>query len=375
MVYPHVLLIADSLSAFVVAQSLFDVIPNQIVVLFKRSFHGSRARCYHRKIQLPNLEDAVFEWLNQDKQSYLFVPTSDRCLKLFSFKRPINLILPPNYSDLQYRLCKYFQFNWAVNAQVDAPEHLVINSNTPYPGDSFAIKLKQRDYSRFDKWRFVPLTQEIWKEVLSLPVEIQNKLMLTRIVPHGGNIFTVQGVVHKGTVIASFTAVKRLSMPHPTGVFVECVTCHLPELIKIANKLFELTSFTSIFEIEFVLNLQSQKYELLDVNLKPTLWLSIADYAKMPIVSIYFQCLTGTPPEPIVFINDGISILNCKTWISSYFGIGLGRLGKYPAKERYYLFTKPLYLNQFIVDVFSGVYNAFGKRKKQFLNKIGLTNS
>jgi predicted ATP-grasp superfamily ATP-dependent carboligase len=101
-----------------------------------------------------------------------------------------------------------------------------------------------------------------------------------------------------GTVLAAFTARKRLEYPEPFGDGLVVETMEDPGLLAAARRLLAAAGYWGLCDLEFKLDRADGRYKLLDANPRPWLWIGLGLASGAPLVRAAYGLATGAPLVP-----------------------------------------------------------------------------
>lgn len=157
------------------------------------------------------------------------------------------------------------------------------------------------------------------------------EVMVQDLVPGGAeHLYSLGALVHKGEIIAGFTARRKRQIPMDFGnasTFVE--TCDIPQLATQGSKILRHINYTGLAEVEFKYDMRDRQYKLLEINPRLWKWHSIAEGLDINLPLLQFRLANGASV-------DGLGILpyqECKwtdrlsDWYVSTGEILKGRMG------------------------------------------------
>lgn len=139
---------------------------------------------------------------------------------------------------------------------------------------------------------------------LALTAAPASEIMIQEIIPGGGECqFSVAAYAREGKIIASMTARRTRQYPIDYGLgssFVEA--CEIPDILEDARKLLAYMRLTGMVEVEFKQDPRNGANKLLDINVRPWGWHTLAiacglDFPMMQYCDVMGLPVSAMPPH------------------------------------------------------------------------------
>lgn len=125
-------------------------------------------------------------------------------------------------------------------------------------------------------------------------------ILLQEIIPgHGQSQYSVAAYCQEGRVLVSMTARRTRQYPIDYGLgssFVEAI--EIPTISELASKLLEYMRVSGMAEVEFKYDQRDGEYKLLDINLRPWGWHTLALACGLDFPWIQYCAAFGDLPAP-----------------------------------------------------------------------------
>ena len=114
-------------------------------------------------------------------------------------------------------------------------------------------------------------------------------------------VFAVEGVP-KAWIVANRIRQNPMDFGNSTTF---AVTCDVPEIAAIAQRILETTHYTGLAEIEFMFNENRQRYEMLEVNTRAWKWHTLSEMRGFGFLSEMVRHLNG---QPSMFTDGNVTV-------------------------------------------------------------------
>ncbi len=128
----------------------------------------------------------------------------------------------------------------------------------------------------------------------------RSEIMLQEIIPGGGACqFSVATFCKDGEPLLAMTARRTRQYPIDYGLgssFVEAI--EMPELLDAATRLLRYMRVSGMVEVEFKHDRRDGRYKLLDINVRPWGWHTLAIACGLDFPYVMYRDILGEPPAP-----------------------------------------------------------------------------
>lgn len=141
----------------------------------------------------------------------------------------------------------------------------------------------------------------------ALQIIPSDEIIVQEIIPGSGdNQYSACFLFLNGTPFTSLTVCRLRQHPVDFGnATTYAETCHVPEIMKYAERILKGAGYNGLCEVEFKKDARDGSYKFLEVNPRTWKWHSIANKTMTPFIELYFNFLTGNNITPVYGFQNG----------------------------------------------------------------------
>jgi D-aspartate ligase len=152
-------------------------------------------------------------------------------------------------------------------------------------GLDFYQLFKQKIFKINNKQEFLHVTEKIYCKSLD------KKILIQELIPYNPKNTTISfcAFCSNGEVLTFWIGRKLGEHPIPFGTATSSKSIYNDKVEKLGFKLIEKLCYTGICEIEFLWNSQSKEYQLIEMNARTWLWVSLAKRCGVDFAYLTYQ--------------------------------------------------------------------------------------